>query len=116
MMTYNIYPDGKYRVLKTEEWEKYREDVSISMDPDYIMPDDPPFLDDCVVIRRQDVFAAPALDAYANAITVAISVMEASYGPEDIQPNNIQSLRNLADFFHEEAEKAWHENGKKLPD
>lgn len=67
-------------------------------------------LDDAVVIRRQDVFAAPALDAYANSIQVALM----------LDPGNEHAirLREIADYFSEQAAKSWDNNGhpRKLPD
>jgi hypothetical protein len=66
---------------------------------------------DAVVIRRQDVFAPPALDAYANAIATAVEVMKVSMGFED----QAALLMGVADYFSDQAAKAWQER-RKLPD
>jgi hypothetical protein len=63
---------------------------------------------DAVVIRRQDVFAPPALDAYANAITVVIE--SGCLAIEDRR-----RLQGVADYFHDQAAKSWSEQ-RKLPD
>lgn len=65
---------------------------------------------DAVVIRTQDIFAAPALDAYANSISVALMIM--GYKPGDPHPE----LANTADYFHERATEAWRREDKKIPD
>lgn len=67
-------------------------------------------LDDAVVIRTQDVFAAPALDTYSNSISVALTVMSYTQG----NPN--PELSKIADYFHERAVEAWERQDKKLPD
>lgn len=66
-------------------------------------------LDDAVVIRRQDLFAPPALASYANGIAVAIEVM-----PHDSPVR--QQLQDVADYFHEQAEKSWNTDYRKIPD
>jgi hypothetical protein len=64
-------------------------------------------LPDGVVIRRQDLFAAPALDTYASMIAmVAHNVSDPELGKE---------LLAIADYFADQARLA-HEEGKKLPD
>jgi|SRR5688572_12790160 len=68
-------------------------------------------LGDAVVIRRQDIFAAPALEAYANAITCVIDVLTNQSDPS----GKSMDLRDIADYFHEQAEKSY-EGQRKLPD
>ena len=63
---------------------------------------------DAVVIRRQDVFAPPALDMYANAIQIGVQV--SNYDPEVKQ-----RLTEIADYFHEQAALAWDMH-RKIPD
>jgi hypothetical protein len=60
-------------------------------------------LNDAVVIRRQDLFAGPALHSYAAAIAIADRL------------SNDSGLRPIADYFHEQAVLADAE-GWKLPD
>ena len=64
-------------------------------------------LEDAVVIRRQDIFAPPALDAYANAMTCVIEASADDRMRRQLQP--------IADYFHDQAAKAWTEE-RKLPD
>lgn len=64
-------------------------------------------IEDAVVIRRQDIFAAPALNAYACAIQVAISM--------DPTHSRMQRLREIADYFHQQAEASAHTN-TRIPD
>lgn len=66
---------------------------------------------DAVVIRRQDIFAAPALEAYANAITCVIDVLSNQSDPS----GKTKDLRDIADYFHEQAEKSY-DGTRKLPD
>lgn len=72
---------------------------------------------DAVVIRRQDLFAGPALNAYSHAIGVALSVMKNVLRSHGIEAPGaiVDELQNSADYFHEQAEVA-HEEGYKLPD
>jgi hypothetical protein len=65
-------------------------------------------LPDAVVIRRQDYFAAPALNAYASCIAIAARLMQ-----HDLVRQ--QDLISVADYFHQQAELA-AEEGWKLPD
>ncbi len=66
---------------------------------------------DAVVIRRQDAFAPPALDAYANAIQCVIEVLQ----QDGIPTHHDSALREIADYFHDQACKAW-DSPRKLPD
>lgn len=75
---------------------------------------------DAVVIRRQDLFAPPALDAYANAIDVAISLTpyaEMENLDVDVPEafRRVLRLREVADYFHRQAVLAWDAE-RKLPD
>lgn len=92
--------DEKYVVFKKAEFENGL--------PFGKMPDP---LHDAVVIRRQDMFAPPALDAYANSIQCVVEMMNASGCGKE----HMHSLQLTADYFHEQAAKAWTEN-RKIPD
>lgn len=61
-------------------------------------------LADAVVIRRQDLFASPALATYASCIAISLRT-----GLENA------TLRNVADYFQRQSELA-AEEGWKLPD
>lgn len=67
-------------------------------------------IDDAVVIRRKDVFAPPALDAYANSIMIALSL-----DPESTHSDWGQDLQEIADYFHQQAALSWVTN-RKIPD
>lgn len=69
-------------------------------------------LDDAVVIREQDVFAPPALDAYANVI---LAFVEAVESVDTVPMEETKRLREIADYFHERAVSAW-DRDRKLPD
>lgn len=60
-------------------------------------------LDDAVVIRRQDLFAGPALHSYASSIAIASRLSDDS------------RLQPIADYFHRQAVLA-DEEGWKTPD
>lgn len=93
----------KYVVFKGEDWYEFHQ-ASIHGEPhNYPTP-----VDDAVVIRRQDVFAPPALDAYANSIQVAITA-------GGVEGNARVRLARIADFFHEQAVLSW-DTTRKLPD
>jgi hypothetical protein len=62
---------------------------------------------DAVVIRRQDLFAGPALHTYSNSMAMATRMI--SEGEEQ------KRLMRIADYFHEQAVAADAE-GWKLPD
>ena len=66
-------------------------------------------IDDAVVIRRQDIFAPPALDAYANSMRIVLEGMD----PGDMRRSNLQKV---ADYFAGEAAEAWLNHDRKLPD
>lgn len=68
-------------------------------------------VEDAVVIRRQDIFAPPALDAYSNAMQTAIEVLTNGGAPS----GRTENLQKIADYFHDQAAKAWTEQ-RKLPD
>lgn len=68
-------------------------------------------LEDAVVIRKQDVFAPPALDAYANSIMVVIEALKVT-GSE---PGLVPRLQKIADYFRAQAEDAY-DMQRKLPD
>jgi len=101
--------DSKYVVFKRDDYVNW-----FNSFPERAMPNGPgPYaLEDAVVIRRQDVFAPPALDAYANSIRVALSMAM----PSDEAGINIAArLAEIADYFHEQATLSW-DTERKLPD
>lgn len=91
----------KYLIFKYDEFMKYAVGVRMSDLPESIA--------DGVVIRRQDSFAPPALDAYANSIQVALSLVSDTTDPR------MQHLQEIADYFHEQAHISWN-SYRRLPD
>src|SRR5678815_3846850 len=56
-------------------------------------------VEDAIVIRRQDAFAPPALDAYANAITTSIQLDLVVNGGN--KHPAVTRLKEIADYFHD---------------
>lgn len=99
----------KYVVMKIDDWqEAWRKHFLITREEFEKL-----FLQDCIIIRRQDFFAAPALYAYANSIHVAIKAMKAD--PAGYNEEVVQRLSRIADYFMYEAGLA-EEEGRKVPD
>lgn len=93
-------PDGKYVTFKMGDWEHF-------LRTHVIQDLEEKIIEDAVVIRRQDVFASPALDVYAGCITVAVKMM--APGPKR------DNLVWIADYFHEQAVLASQVHSK-VPD
>lgn len=59
-------------------------------------------LDDAVVIRGKDIFAAPTFFNYANQVVTVREIMANSF--EEVTPELakvLENLANIADHFHE---------------
>lgn len=102
--------DKKYVVFKRSDWEDWVDKEMRETVFAYMIP---PPVDDAVVIRRQDVFAPPQFDGYANGITVATEAMRKDKGGYDT--TLIARLQRIADYFHEQARLSW-DTDRKLPD
>jgi hypothetical protein len=99
--------DNKYVVFKRDEFRDWFCTVGDHSHGVNVLK----AVEDAVVIRRQDAFAPPALDAYANAITVALELIK-----EGVTSNpKAVALRDIADYFHQQAALAWSVE-RKLPD
>lgn len=90
--------DDKYVVFKREDFENWLTDAGWQ---------ELPAIDDAVVIRRQDVFAGPALSIYASTIGIVAS----QHSDSDVR----QRLLDISDYFARQAEAAYDES-YKLPD
>jgi hypothetical protein len=111
--------DSKYMVWKRMEMEQWL--------ADHPSPGLPSPVPDAVVIRRQDVFAPPAFDAYSNAIQCVIEALlklnrgaeireEKPDRPWDYTPDEMaKRLQDIADYFHAQASIAY-DSERKLPD
>lgn len=96
--------DAKYVVFKRDEFEEWSDGRY-----DFL----PGRVCDAVVIRRQDMFAASALDTYADSISVAISVMRLCRDGE--VGEQVKRLQGIADYFREQAYAA-RDTFTKIPD
>lgn len=94
----------KYIVFKVED---LMEDQIRGHDFKFYDPEDA--IDDAVVIRRQDLFAAGALHTYSHTISMS------AYLVTKTDPEQGKKLQNIADYFHEQAVLA-EEEGFKVPD
>lgn len=106
--------DEKYIVFKRKEFITKMNALRLEVDQSIVSHIQSGAIDDAVVIRRQDVFAPPALDAYANSITIVIEVLKKS-NPDITTEGLIKGLRDAADYFHEQARESW-QTVRKLPD
>jgi len=104
--------DQKYVVFKREEFAKCMAALLVEVDPTIPADIASRSLNDAVVIRRQDIFAPPALDAYANAILVVVEGLKLT---GLVTPGLLSDLTQVADYFHQQAKLAWETN-RKLPD
>lgn len=98
---------NKYIVFKREEFEEWVEDEIGLLEADPPLPQE---IEDAVVIRRQDMFAPSAFDAYAKAVAAALLVPSAYANDK-----TTETLRRIADYFHQQAELAWTTR-RKIPD
>jgi len=95
--------DDKYVVIKRDEYvEWFARNVAVI--------DQPKLLEDAVVIRTQDIFAASGLYAYAHTLLTHCELLEHMFGADTSE------LRAIADYFFERAHEAEHHPRRKLPD
>jgi len=104
----SVDSDRKYIVFKREDFMQWMGDLSTQD----LRPVAAPFLveaaegwalADAVVIRRQDLFASPALATYSSCISMVATATK-----------NAELLK-VADYFQRQSELA-AEEGWKLPD
>lgn len=98
--------DVKYIVFKRDEFNKWWQQI-VATDEDYKVTWPSP-VTDAVVIRKQDVFAPPALDAYANSIAVVIQLLNQMEEHAD----TVAALSSVADYFHSAAAESWQMSRK----
>lgn len=98
--------EEKYVVFKSEDWSRY---VEMDLSPDKPTPRFPNQIYDAIVIRRQDIFAAPALFEYAGQIRSCMEILQELEQPVPDQ------LEGIANYFSEQAELAM-KTKSKLPD
>lgn len=102
-----VIKNDKYVVLRRHDYEGLLEVAGFDEDGVETVPD-------AIVIRRQDRFAANALDTYADQILALTELCEDS-ALEVMSPETIENLEKLSDFFREQAHLSRQEV-RKLPD
>lgn len=105
--------DSKYIVFKREEWEAFwgEDFVGVESAEPLQLTLEGHHLDDAVVIRKQDIFAGPALHAYASSISTVIEVLELMG-----VAGALDDLEEVRDYFFEAALEADDVRTKKVPD
>lgn len=98
--------DDKYVVFKREDWEKFseaygHEDIGLLASQT---------LQDAVVIRTSDVYAGPALHAYAAMVSMISKTLR------EIVPDLADRQQRVADYFHDRATEADEHPRPKYPD
>lgn len=106
--------DEKYIVFKREEWEKKMNALLLEVPQEIVADVRAGAIQDATVIRCQDIFAAPALSAYADAITTTLEITDLF--PREANGQVRAALLKSADFFRDRAEEARGWPSKKLPD
>jgi len=102
-------PDPKYIVFKAEEFDRWNNLVGGTKKAGLQGR-----VDDAVVIRLKDPFAATALYTYCNTIMSFLELMDdrdASMTEEERQ-----RMLDIADYFHGQAMDSEKIKGKRLPD
>jgi hypothetical protein len=106
--------DSKYVVFHREYHRQWMDEW-----PEVNPEEEPREIEDAVVIRRQDVFAASALFSYANSIRTATEIMEmeraARGGDRTDLDEMVDRLNEIADYFVGQAELA-SKSASKIPD
>lgn len=91
--------ETKYIVFKMEDWESFGGPEWMGATP----------IDDAVVIRLKDPFAATALFTYNNTI---MNALDNNWIPEEDQ----ERMLEIADYFHQQAVESSKIKNKRLPD
>ncbi len=104
--------NDKYITFSREDWVQWWNQPGIGGTiHDIVTPKE---IEDAVIIRRQDIFAPPAFDAYANAMTVVmVTLASGEWNVED--QRSIDRLKEISDYFHEQAVLSWSTE-RKMPD
>lgn len=97
--------DEKYIVFKRDEFEAWcKAEVEAATTLAYPLPVS---LSDAVVLRHQDLLAAPMLGLYRDMLTLLIKTKDQEVDPKELQ--------KIADWMDQNAMEAT-ETGWKLPD
>ena len=116
--------NDKYVVFKRSDWHRLMGTFTAMTNPSAIQIRDQfenqflsKVLSDAIVIRPQDVFAGPALHAYAASIDIVLFLAEKELGFEP-GDDELAHLQDLRDFFFMKAVEAdnYASEEKKIPD
>lgn len=99
--------NDKYVTFKREEFEEAKRAGGGRM---YNIPNE---VEDAVVIRRQDIYAAPAFRAYSATIASSLVVAAKIVAPGMVIHNT--GLESIARYFERQAELSEQEE-RKVPD
>lgn len=103
----------KYVVFKKTEWDESMSSyLSQQKARGYPVPL-PDEVEDAVVMRRQDVFAAPAFRVYANSMAASMVVAAKLVAPGLHLES--ETISKIARYFEEQAELSEAED-RKVPD
>jgi hypothetical protein len=95
--------NDKYVVFKRSVWDKNFGSSGLAF-----------AVDDAIVIRRQDRFAASALDTYADQIQAMVELSEDHGHP---MPSAMRDrMLSLSDFFRDQARMSRESTFRKFPD
>lgn len=102
---------GKYVTFKTVDLERmlYQDYDFNEADLAYARAK---ALEDAVVIRKKDVFAASALYSYATAVQSAIELLGEAQTGVVVDRSVLEHLSELADYFAGEADHARQLHGR----
>jgi len=100
--------------MTTDDWEEPEPKYVVFKLEDYQNPGDRRIapLDDAVVIRLKDPFAATALYTYCNTIMSMLELLPEEY----LSEAENQRMLDIADYFHGKAMDSEKIKGKRLPD
>lgn len=108
-----MYQNDKYVVFKRADWEEEMLPyIGQQKARGYSAPI-PEEVDDAVVMRRQDIFAAPAFRLYAATIAASLAVAAKIVAPGMVISN--VRLEDTARYFDGQAELSEQED-RKVPD
>lgn len=99
--------DQKFIVFKRDEFVAWRNQAEIG-GAHHDIPE-PHHLEDAVVIRKTDAFAAPVLHAYASMVLTAMEVLRDGSGEA-----SYRDLESVHDYFMNAAQEA-DETQKRFP-
>src|SRR4051812_12163604 len=98
--------DEKYVVFKREEWVAFERAADGVINWEKLQESQafPHIVDDAVVVRKQDIFAGPALHAYSSSISTALEILDAEQVV--LGGGVVHRLNEIRDYFFQQALEA----------